>query len=281
MRIQTGDSAYAKRINHGLGVQCEFVTDFAPIPACVTSNEPRFVVWGDSYAMHLVPALIGSDPGIRLAQATRSVCGPLLDVGPFLSAASYYNRGWAKECISFNRSVLSYIEKQRSVEVVVLSSPFLQYADGSYYSLLTPDGDQRPSLQFAIDRMKGTIDALRKAGKRVVLVAPLPQADFNMGDCAERVTLGKPVLGRLDSCRFNRRAYAERNRNVIAFLEQMEKDDYIKVFWFEDLLCDDESCASTTDGVAIYRDGEHLSHGGAEYLGRSAHFAERLDRMAK
>jgi hypothetical protein len=231
--------------------------------------------------MQLVPALMASDPAIKLAQATRSVCGPLIDVGPFLSAASFYNRSWAEECIKFNRSVVSYVERNKSVGVVVLSSPFGQYLGEGGYSLLTPHGVNQPSLEFAIERMKATIDTLRQARKRVVLVAPLPRADYNMGDCAERLLLGKPVLGLIDACRFNREAYVERHKTVMSFLEQMEKDDYVKVFRFEDFLCDSERCASTKDGVAIYRDVEHLSYMGAEYLGRSLGFAARLDRMAK
>jgi len=277
----SGDRAYSKRVNCGLSCECEFATNFTPIPACITATEPKFVVWGDSYAMHLVPALVASEPAIQLAQATRSVCGPMIDVGPFISAASLYNRSWAEECIKFNRSVISYVETKKSVEIVVLSSPFVQYLGVEGYSLLTPQGVKPPSLEFAIERMKATIDALRQAGKRVVLVAPLPRADYNMGDCAERLLLGKPVLGRVDSCRFSREIYRERHSEVMSFLEQMEKDDYVKVFRFDDFLCDRERCASTKDGVAIYRDGEHLSYRGAEYLGRSTGLAGRLDRMAK
>ena len=115
----SGDSGYLKRANCGLSCECEFATDFTPIPACITASDPRFVIWGDSYAMHLVPAIVASDPAIALAQATRSVCGPLIDVGPFIRAASFYNRNWAEECIKFNRSVISYIERKQSVEVVV------------------------------------------------------------------------------------------------------------------------------------------------------------------
>ena len=277
----SGDRAYLKRVNCGLSCECEFATDFTPVPACITAIDPKFVVWGDSYAMHLVPAIVASDPAIALAQATRSVCGPLIDVGPFISAASLYNRSWAEECIRFNRSVISYVEEKKSVEVVVLSSPFGQYLGEGGYTMLTPRGVKPPSLEFAIERMKATIDALRQARKRVVLVAPLPRADYNMGDCAERLLLGKPVLGPIDACRFNREAYMERHKEVMSFLEQMEKDDYVKVFRFDGFLCDNERCASTKDGVAIYRDGEHLSYRGAEYLGRSMGLADRLDRMAK
>ena len=38
---------------------------------------------------------------------------------------------------------MSYIEKQKSVEVIVLSSPFVQYVAEASYSLLTPDGERR------------------------------------------------------------------------------------------------------------------------------------------
>ena len=279
--LPSGGGAYAKRPNYGLSIQCEFAVDFTPKPDCITSSEPRIFVWGDSYAMHLVPALVASDSGIKLAQATRSVCGPLLDVGPFYKVPSYYTRRWAEDCIRFNRSVMSYIEKQKSVEVVVLSSPFVQYLGEQGYSLLTPDGEKAPSLEFAIERMKATIDALRRAGKRVVLVAPLPQPGYNIGDCAERLLLGKPVLGRLDGCRFQLDAYREGNKTVMAFLERMEKDGYVKVFRFDDFLCDNGLCVSTKDGVSIYRDFAHLSYSGSEYLGRTLGFADRLDRMAK
>jgi hypothetical protein len=277
----TGDGAYLKRPNYGLGRECEFATDFTPIPACVTSNEPKVVVWGDSYAMHLVPALIASEPAIRLAQATRSVCGPVIGVGPFINAASYYSREWANECIKFNQSVFSYIERQRSVEVVILSSPFVQYVDGGIFSLLTPYGVDAPSLKFAIEKMKMTIDALRNAGKRVVIVAPLPRADYNMGDCAERLSMGKPIFGRLDTCQFDRDAYLARQKPVMAFLESMEKDGYISVFRFDDYLCDHRICSTAKNGIAIYRDTEHLSYAGAELLGREIGFAKQIDRIAQ
>ena len=150
-----------------------------------------------------------------------------------------------------------------------LSSPFGQYMGEGGYSLLTPRDVKKPSLEFAVERMKATIDALRRAGKRVVLVAPLPRADYNMGDCAERLLLGKPVLGPVDACRFSRQAYMERHKEVMSFLEQMEMHDYVKVLRFDDVLCDEGLCASTKDGVAMYRDGEHCPTGRG--VSRSAH----------
>jgi peptidoglycan/LPS O-acetylase OafA/YrhL len=51
------DYASIRRINYGFGATCEFTTDFSPIPQCRNSESPELLVWGDSYAMHLVPGL--------------------------------------------------------------------------------------------------------------------------------------------------------------------------------------------------------------------------------
>jgi peptidoglycan/LPS O-acetylase OafA/YrhL len=71
-----------RRINHGLGESCEnsFNTDLSLKQECRASETIDTVVWGDSYAMHLVPGLMIRNQGI--AQITKSVCGPFLDIAP-------------------------------------------------------------------------------------------------------------------------------------------------------------------------------------------------------
>lgn len=70
------------RTNYGLNYACEFNDNhFDPGKDCATSESPEILVWGDSFAMHLVPGLLASNHEIRMAQATRSVCGPFLKIG--------------------------------------------------------------------------------------------------------------------------------------------------------------------------------------------------------
>src|SRR3546814_4338395 len=44
---------------------------------CSNARHPATMVWGDSFAMHLVPGLAATMPG-GILQATKSACGPLL-----------------------------------------------------------------------------------------------------------------------------------------------------------------------------------------------------------
>jgi hypothetical protein len=88
--------------------------------ACRSGRAPRMLVWGDSFAMHLVPGLVATSTG-GVAQATKSVCGPFIGLA---QVTAEYPREYAEHCIAFNDSVLAYLAKTPSVRVVVLSSPF-------------------------------------------------------------------------------------------------------------------------------------------------------------
>jgi peptidoglycan/LPS O-acetylase OafA/YrhL len=68
------------RGNYGLSEQCEGV--FTVSDKCRTSDVPDVLVWGDSYAMHLVQGLLSSNPDAKIIQATVSDCGPIFDIAP-------------------------------------------------------------------------------------------------------------------------------------------------------------------------------------------------------
>jgi peptidoglycan/LPS O-acetylase OafA/YrhL len=272
---------YVKRVNTGLSAECEFTKDFVPISACVTSSEPKVLVWGDSYAMHLVPGLLSSNPEIELAQATRSLCGPFLNLAPI--PGSGYGKEWAGECLSFNQSVLNYIAAQKSIEVVVLSSPFDAYVSSNAQMLQTSEGAFPASVNLAFEKMSATIDAVKRLGKQVVIVAPPPSGGFNMGDCAERLLYGKPIYGKRQSCDFKLADYKVSNGSVEDFLNRIESD--VKVVRFEDIICDDTECRTTLDAIPIFRDSGHFSYGGSEYIGLKMKLHNQIvpmqDRLVK
>lgn len=57
------DYAFVRRINHGFGVACEFTEPFESISECRNSDKPEILFWGDSFAMHLVPGILGVKGG--------------------------------------------------------------------------------------------------------------------------------------------------------------------------------------------------------------------------
>ena len=108
--------------NPGLGAQC--INGTTVTQSCRTSDDPEIVVWGDSFAMHLVDAILASNPHAKLIQMTKTLCGPIVGMAPILDRT--YSAAWASDCIAFNDDVLRWAEQHQSVRYVVMSSIFNQ-----------------------------------------------------------------------------------------------------------------------------------------------------------
>lgn len=248
------DYEHVKRVNKGLNSQREFAPDLKPISACKTSENPSVLVWGGSYAMHLVPGIVGSGAD-GVVQATCSLCEPFIGLAP-LAPQRGYNEKWAEGCISFNDSVFEYLKSAESVKIVVLSSPFGGYLNSSTHNL------KRNSLgsgfevvngggAVALDVMKSTIDKLHSIGKKVVIVAPPPSGGFDMGLCAERMDAGRITMGSTKGCKFGVDAYHKISSGVSGFLKEVSLTSNINISSFEDYLCKGGYCSAYVSGVFI------------------------------
>ena len=273
--------SYVRRINYGLGIECEYAGDFVQKNQCSTSPNPRILIWGDSFAMHIVPGFIASDSAVSLTQATRSLCGPILDAAAVSTTDRSSDERTAEACRRFTASVMDYAIRQTSVKTVVMSSPFEQYVDSSRFDLLTDAGRQHASVDLAAKYLDRTIQRLRDAGKQVVIVAPPPGGSFDMGNCVERQQLGKPIWGELHSCEIDRSDYLRRYARPLELIAQVEMDMSVPVIRFDSVLCDDARCLTSIEGTSIYRDESHLSYDGSAFLGRALSLTETATRVAR
>ena len=112
------------RLNQGLNPVCD--NFFTLSDACGPHENPEVVLWGDSYAMHLMAGLQAANPELRIVQITLSGCGPILGIAPITREL---NSSWAKACLENNDRIFDYLKKSMTVKYVVLSSPFAQYVD--------------------------------------------------------------------------------------------------------------------------------------------------------
>ena len=271
LAMPTGESNYAvlRQPTVGFDHRCDMKkTDFNPDPACSNGERPTVMVWGDSYAMHLVPGLATLVPD-GLIQATRSFCGPLVDVAPMRTdPTSSYNERWARDCLSFNASVLTYLEATPSIGTVILSSVFSQYVDAETHAVLTTEGRTAPStIDRASAALKATIDRLAAMNKTAIVVTPPPRAPFDVGLCLEREAMGKPLA--LD-CDIQRETHQHLSQRVTDMLEQSSAD----VVWLDQILCKNTICQTKLRNIPLYRDQGHLSEKGSIAL------ANRLERLA-
>jgi hypothetical protein len=204
------------------------------------------------------------------------------------SLDGFYNRKWAEGCLRFNQSVLEYLSNATSVEVVVLSSFLGQYLAGNRLIATVSRGvpafltERDGGEDIAVESLRATVAAVRALGKRVVLVAPPPMSDFDVGRCLELTANGKAVFGADNtSCAISEARYRSLRAGVFALLEHVGGEADIPVFRLDDFLCRAGICAVELKGSFLYRDAGHLSYDGSRLLGQQMGLANRLIAIAR
>jgi peptidoglycan/LPS O-acetylase OafA/YrhL len=272
-------SNYADRLrpNFGFSPACESGSSFTAPPECRNSDAPEIMVWGDSFAMHLVPGIAAN---AKVIEATRSACGPFL--GLALINKDHSQR-WAADCIGFNDSVLEYLKSSApTVKTVVLSSPlnYLLAEDGRALERNGGILTERPSGQaIALGGLRRTVDAVRATGRRVVLVAPPPTGGFDSARCLERKHGGQVSLGVADNCNISLPTWRREQADVNELLQTVQAD--VGVVRMSQYLCGVEHCLTSIDGVLVFRDREHLSYEGSVLVAKSISLNEQIDELAR
>jgi peptidoglycan/LPS O-acetylase OafA/YrhL len=285
LQASTVDYTQVRRENYGLDMACDFSGNFTPKAECQSTATPAVVVWGDSFAMHLVPGIAATATG-GVVQATQSMCGPFVGLAPMDNGS--YNRAWAEQCLAFNQSVLDYLATAPSVKVVVISSTFGQYLEvpdknRMWRSLTNLDGslvERQPTTALAIAAMRNTVEKVRALGKRVVVVAPPPSAGFDIGLCLERKATGRLTLGANRDCNIPVADYHAKRAPVLNFIKQLHTEVDVNIVNFDSVLCSATVCASELDGKFVYRDSGHLSYDGSQLLARKMDWGVLLPESA-
>lgn len=279
------DYAQIRRSNYGFNRDCSFAADFKSIAECRNSEQPEMLIWGDSFAMHLVPGILGTKDGApSIIQATRSSCAALLGIA---QTNEKNNQKWAVSCIDFNDSVMKYLATADSVQTVVLSSPFTQFFSedskllkkdritGSYHRLVS-------SKDEAISGMKKTVDSVRALGKRIVVVAPPPSNGIDIGRCLDRSENNLPIIGSDLNCRqISIDSWRKEREPVLEFLAALPEQAGVDVIYPSDYLCSSGNCITYIDDTFIYRDGGHLSYDGSVFLADKMGLVEKIRGLAR
>jgi peptidoglycan/LPS O-acetylase OafA/YrhL len=255
-------------INAGIRLDCDHALEWST--QCRTSESPEVMLWGDSFAMHLAPGLLASNPALKLVQATLSRCGPFLGIAPVLPDSS---STWRETCMRGNDAALDVVRQTPSIKYVVMSSPFDQYV-GDTAKVINRDGTVLAGRAVAEAAMLHTLDELTRLGKIPVLFSPTPRTGEDFGQCLKKATmLGKDLA----VCDVDAARAARLHAPVRQFLATLAKD--YPVIWLDDALCSGTTCQASVNGTFIYRDQGHLSVEGSAYLGKTMDFYGRIARL--
>jgi peptidoglycan/LPS O-acetylase OafA/YrhL len=251
------------RINAGLSEKC--TETFELSDDCNTSDQPEIIVWGDSYAMHLVDGIMASKPEAKIIQMTKYMCGPFFDIAPIVKP--YYPIGWAKECLSFNQQVHDWLENNDSVKYAVLSSPFRQYLSNNSKVLLRNGEEASAKNELITAEFKSTLKELVNMGIKPIVFSPPPANGIDLGRCLTHAEWKGKAL---DACNFKKDKITEIRHTVYKFLESIE--DKYQIVRLDDYMCNDQECSTHIDSTYLFRDEGHLSHEGTALLGKKFNF---------
>lgn len=285
--VYFGSAAYAKpkinfqsllAPNQGFGKSCDYAgqRESKFEGKCQNSNRPELLIWGDSYAMHLV---VGLAQYYKVQQATFSSCMPFIGIA--LKRADINDpEDWAQRCIAFNDAVLQYVAASSSIKTVVLASPWRGNIAPkfSHWIRRGQELEERPgSVALATVALMRVVRELETKGKKVVLVGPPPLAGKVAG-CLERVATGKVTVG---ACQLKADVVTKIDMPVRDLLESIAKQTDASVLYISDALCDETFCKVSDGDTPIYRDHGHLSREGSKAVLRIMYEQDRLRAFDK
>jgi hypothetical protein len=235
-----------------------------PSEACVygAAVEPAYALLGDSHADSLAVTLgeLAAAKGSSLLFYARAGCRPFVEDKPSAPEPP-------EKCRAYMREAIERIVADPRIGTVILHGrhSLELYAEGlgrDYASVkklkpLTPDATKL----FAV-RVRDTLRKLKKAGKRVVVIAGVPESNRNIPSILARLIISGSKPGLFTIPRHN---YDLRDRAVNAIFAKQKGNVDLMVFPARSL-CDDRSCLTTDGTNSFYYDDNHLSRSGAEYL---------------
>ena len=264
---------------------------FDPANACLFpkgSSDASVAVWGDSHALAVVETIAeaASSEGRGVRFFGYSGCPPI-------TLAVRAGAGGSGRCREFNDAVLAEILDSAEISTVILVARHSAYLKGSTEAfgpaeknngldlkLVSPDtGALSPvTVEGYFDRLESVVEALRGAGKSVVLFYPVPETGY---DIPTSLALLKQQ-GR-DGVEFSRphAMYMQRQGDVRRELDRLADNFGLAKIDPEPLMCDANACRVSASGMPLYSDDDHLSKSGAELFVPQYLAALRLAAKAK
>jgi hypothetical protein len=227
------------------------------------TKTPSFILWGDSHADALLPAVekVAEEHGRAGLFAATNSCAPLLGV----------MRPDALSCKPFNDAVAK-LAMHPEIRDVILDARWSKNAygtapgegDGRIYPYDDEgQGTDLPSTEAVFYRgLERTVRMLTAAGKRVTIVASVPEAGFSV----PRVMAHLRMAGIKDEPTRDFAEFLAHQKFIFATMAAMQKKYGVRILYPHQILCARGSCELALNDRPLYRDEHHLSVFGAMQL---------------
>lgn len=248
---------FAPGVNRDLSTACTRGPANAPV---------KIAILGDSHAAALAPAFdpLLKERNVRLVEFVAAGCPPVLQE----EILSRYQ----KHCARFNKLVLNRIMVEKNITTVILSARWTYYIERSFFDNGEGGVEAGPRDDWPETRheatsaaFKSTVNLLLAAGKRVVLVYPVPEPGWDV----PRYLIQSYRLGMhrkfQPSTSFLR--FRERNERAYQALDSIGfHTNLIRTFPARGLCNQIEPgrCSLVHKSVPLYFDDDHLTPAGGQ-----------------
>ncbi|MDH3264026.1 MAG: acyltransferase, partial [Paracoccaceae bacterium] len=245
-----------------------------PASACVHGAEvpPQVAVWGDSHAATIAEAL-------GHALAAGGIAVRELSIGGCMPVTGAVNSGQNRTayCSEHNARMIEHLVTATEIEVVVVHSYWNYFVErrdfdngagrvrsDDLYAYPPGAGESITDAErtaWLTERLRGDMERLTSAGKRVLLSYPLPEPGFDVPDwMARQVLAGEPWPESLDVPAAAFEDYSRLARTILGGVGELPGLARIDL---SAALCEaGGACRVIEGGEPLYFDDSHLSHSG-------------------
>jgi hypothetical protein len=234
--------------------ECASWKSTQPPAHCIHDGEGlRVLVWGDSYAHHLVTGL-SSQKNIHITQATRGSCPALWNASLKYNDNLQKGKQWTENCLYQNTQISKSISEKK-YDAVIISSSFVWLNDKNINPI---DSQDTPlEIEEAFSNLKHEI---QKNEARLIIVSPPPVYDYDVGACTERRIHGLWRWGSDNDCSQPFESFSS-HLKIINRLQQLSTEvEFINLY---DTFCNKGICITEDNSFPVYLDTGHLRNSGS------------------
>jgi peptidoglycan/LPS O-acetylase OafA/YrhL len=247
---------------------CQAVFDGPGYPeSCLLAEGrvPEIALLGDSHSGHLYPGL--ASQGLAVANLGRGACLPLYNVG--------FGKDGSECKFGYMNRVLDFAIADERVRLIALAGRYAAAVEGGEYDVRHPDRpggmelfsqDVSGNAKVFEKSLRQTLGKLVASGKKVVVILDVPELGFNPKSCVRPMTL---TTLRQVPCAVSADAFDKRSRQYRDIVRSVARDyPSVNVFDMPSLFCDQSYCWGQKNGKMLYRDDDHLSLEGSDFVAR-------------
>ena len=195
------------------------------------SGPVDMLLMGDSHAEHLLPGLSEQFKNLNVASFIH-IDIPVIDSEKF------------KEAFAIALA-------DKNIKTVIISAAW--------------ESKIAPSLDNLQTRLKNTFDAFSHSGKKLYVFDDIPSFPFD----SEKCKYGRRFSGNGQTCSSDLAEHLNRRKHYYDILQSaVTESGYPTLIQTYKYFCNEKSCSMVQDGSLLYRDSNHLTISGSEYLAR-------------